>query len=197
MNSRLTRSRSGPHVRNGHGRNNWAQYHSCSPKLTPAASGGGTRATTSETGMKDKYSPDKVVALMGFACVNKAHKLPQFWKRVQPSKKSRGDSMDTFCQIITKDMAMWAYDNRHNVNIGIFLEEKSWIASSACTSIQGDVWHSTQQQNKGSPSWLFKHGQHKKRRPSRHRNLQKKKLWQQGVTKNPLSLHGQQRGSPT
>jgi hypothetical protein len=69
--------------------------------LTPAASGGGTSATTSETGMKDKYYPDKVAALMGFACINVAHKLPQFWKRVQASKKSRGDSTDTFCQIIT------------------------------------------------------------------------------------------------
>ncbi len=73
--------------------------------LTPAASGAGTSATTSEMETKDKYSPDKVAALMGFACVNTAHKLPQFWKRVQASKKSRGDSMDTFYQIITEDMA--------------------------------------------------------------------------------------------
>jgi hypothetical protein len=72
---------------------------------TPAASGAGTSATASETEMKDKYSPDKVVALMGFACINAAHKLPQFWKRVQASKKSRGDSTDMFFQIISEDMA--------------------------------------------------------------------------------------------
>jgi hypothetical protein len=93
--------------------------------LTPAASGARTSATTSETGTKDKYSPDKVAALMGFACVNAAHKLPQFWKRVQASKKSRWDSTDMFCQIITKDMATWAYDNRHNINIGVFLKKKT------------------------------------------------------------------------
>jgi hypothetical protein len=57
--------------------------------------------------------------------VNAAHKLPQFRKRVQASKKSRGDSTNTFCQIITEDMATWAYDNRGNIDIGIFLEKKT------------------------------------------------------------------------
>jgi hypothetical protein len=92
--------------------------------LTPAASRAGTSATTSEMGTKDKYSPDKVAALMGFARVNVAHKLPQFWEQVQALKKSRGDSTDTFCQIITEDMATWEYDNRRDINIGVFLKKK-------------------------------------------------------------------------
>jgi hypothetical protein len=46
--------------------------------LTPTASGVGGSTTGNETGTKDKYSPDKVAALMGFAHVNAAHKLPQF-----------------------------------------------------------------------------------------------------------------------
>jgi hypothetical protein len=93
--------------------------------LTPTASGAGTSATTSGTGRKDKYSPDKVVTLMGFACIHMAHKLPQFGKRVQASKKSRGDSTDTFCQIITEDMATWTYDNRRDIDLGIILEKKT------------------------------------------------------------------------
>jgi hypothetical protein len=93
--------------------------------LTPAASGAGTSVTTSETGTKDKYSPAKVAALMGFACINTAHKLPQFWKRVQASKKSRGDSKETFFQIIIEDMVKWAYDNRLDIDIGIFLKKKT------------------------------------------------------------------------
>ncbi len=64
--------------------------------LTPTASGVGGSATGNETGTKDKYSPDKVAVLMGFAHINAAHKLPQFWKRVQASRKLRGDATDTF-----------------------------------------------------------------------------------------------------
>ncbi len=64
--------------------------------LTPTASGVGGSSTGNEMGTKDKYSPDKVVALMGFAHVNAAHKFPQFWKRIQASRKSRGDAIDTF-----------------------------------------------------------------------------------------------------
>ncbi len=93
--------------------------------LTPTASGAGGGTTGNETGTKEKYSPDKVAALMEFAHINAAHKLPQFWNRVQASRKSRGDATDTFQQIITEDMATWAYDNRRDINIGIFLEKKT------------------------------------------------------------------------
>jgi hypothetical protein len=62
---------------------------------------------------------------MGFAHVNTAQKLPQFWNRAQASRKSRGDATDTLQQIITEDMSMWAYDNRCDINIGIFLEKKT------------------------------------------------------------------------
>ncbi len=33
--------------------------------------------------------------------------------------------MDTFCQIITEDMATWAYDNKRDIDIGIFLKKKT------------------------------------------------------------------------
>ncbi len=46
--------------------------------LTPTASGAGGGTAGNEAGMKDKYSPDKVAVLMGFAHVNPAHKLPQY-----------------------------------------------------------------------------------------------------------------------
>jgi hypothetical protein len=58
--------------------------------LTPTASGVGGSATGNEMGTKDKYSPDKLAALMGFAHINRVHEVPQFWKRVQASWKSRG-----------------------------------------------------------------------------------------------------------
>jgi hypothetical protein len=64
--------------------------------LTPMASGGGGSTSTGNAATKDKYSPDEVAALLSFAHVDVAHKLPQFWKQVQASKKSRGDLTDTF-----------------------------------------------------------------------------------------------------
>jgi hypothetical protein len=30
-----------------------------------------------------------------------------------------------FQQIITEDMSMWAYDNRRDINIGVFLEKRT------------------------------------------------------------------------
>ncbi len=93
--------------------------------LTPTASGVGGGTTGNETGTKDKYSPDKVATLMGFAHFNAAHKLAQFCKRVQASRKLRGDATDMFQQIITEDMSMWAYDNRCDIDIGVFLEKKT------------------------------------------------------------------------
>jgi hypothetical protein len=93
--------------------------------LTPAASGGGGSTNTGEAGKKDKYSQDKVAALLGFAHVDAAHKLPQFWKWNQASRKSRGDLTDTIWQIIAEDMATWAYDNRCDIDIGVFLKKKT------------------------------------------------------------------------
>ncbi len=93
--------------------------------LTPSASRAGGGVIGNEMGTKDKYSTDKVAAPMGFAHINAAPKLPQFWKWVQASRKLRGDATDTFQQIITEDMATWAYDNRCNIDIGVFLEKKT------------------------------------------------------------------------
>jgi hypothetical protein len=54
--------------------------------LTPMASRGGGSTNTDKAATKDKYSPDEVVALLGFAHVDVAHKITQFLKRVQASK---------------------------------------------------------------------------------------------------------------
>ncbi len=56
--------------------------------LTPMASSGRGSQNTGKTATKDEYSPEEVAALLGFAHVDAAHKLPQFWKQVQASKKS-------------------------------------------------------------------------------------------------------------
>jgi hypothetical protein len=56
--------------------------------LHPAAiAGGGGRATGGKGATKEKYSQDEVVVLLGFAKLDAAHKLPQFWKRVKASNK--------------------------------------------------------------------------------------------------------------
>jgi hypothetical protein len=48
--------------------------------LTPTASGVGGGATGNEMGTKDKYSPDKVAALMGFAMLMQPINSPNFGK---------------------------------------------------------------------------------------------------------------------
>jgi hypothetical protein len=59
--------------------------------LTPAATaGGGGGGTGGEGATTEKYSQDEVAALLGFAKLDAAHKLPQFWKRVQASKNQGG-----------------------------------------------------------------------------------------------------------
>ncbi len=118
--------------------------------LTPTASrvGGGT--TGNQTGMKDKYSPDEVAVHMGFAHINVAHKLPQFWKRVQASRKLRGDATDMFRQIITEDISMWAY-TRDAISILVYFSKRKLLtALSARGSILADEWHNMQQRNKVS-----------------------------------------------
>jgi hypothetical protein len=92
--------------------------------LTPAAaSTGGSNKVNLST--KDKYSEYEVAALLGFTHVNKTHKLPQFWNRVQASKKSWGHAMDTFQPIIAEDMETWLYNTRREINSGIFPKEKT------------------------------------------------------------------------
>ncbi len=94
--------------------------------LTRAATaGGGGGAAGGEGATKEKYSQDEVAALLGFAKLDTAHKLPQFWKRIQASKKSRGGVMDMYCNIILKDIKKWAWDDRRDIDKGVHLKKKT------------------------------------------------------------------------
>ncbi len=74
---------------------------------------------------KEKYSQDEVATLLGFAKLNAAYKLLQFWKWVQASNKSRGGVTDTYRNIILEDMKKWAWDNRRDFNKGVYLKKKT------------------------------------------------------------------------
>jgi hypothetical protein len=94
--------------------------------LTPTTIGAmAAGAANDNKGSKSTFSEDNVATLMGFVHVTFTHKLPPFWHCIQASKKSRGDTTDTFRDILVEDMKTWAFHNRQKINKGIHFEKKT------------------------------------------------------------------------
>jgi hypothetical protein len=94
--------------------------------LTPTTTGTpAAGAANNNKGSKSTFSKDDVATLMGFEHVTSTLKLPPFWRHVQASKKSCGDTPDTFRNILMEDMKMCAFHNRQEINKGIHFEKKT------------------------------------------------------------------------
>jgi hypothetical protein len=99
-----------------------AAVQTLTPTMTQAAAAG---AANDVKGSKSTFSEDDVATLMGFEHATSALKLPPFWHRIQTSKKSRGDTTDTFRTILMEGMKTWEFHNRQEIDEGIHFEKKT------------------------------------------------------------------------